>query len=150
MTLLGWAQIALYCLIIVALTRPLGGYMTRLFAGEHTFLTPVLGPVERGFYRAAGVDEHSEQHWVTYGLAMLAFSAAGFFLLYALQRLQGVLPLNPQGMAGTSPHLAFNTAVYADSPIKIETAFEIDSFPKKRKIICVARLLSTFVTQRPH
>jgi len=111
MTLLGWAQIALYCLIIVALTRPLGGYMTRLFAGEHTFLTPVLGPVERGFYSAAGVDEHSEQHWVTYGLAMLAFSAAGFFLLYALQRLQGVLPLNPQGMAGTSPHLAFNTAV---------------------------------------
>ncbi len=111
MTLLGWAQIALYCLIIVALTRPLGGYLTRLFTGERTFLSPVLGPVERGFYRAAGVDERSEQHWVTYGLAMLAFNAAGFFLLYALQRLQGVLPLNPQGMAGTSPHLSFNTAV---------------------------------------
>ena len=111
MTLLGWAQIALFCLIIVALTRPLGGYLTRLFTGERTFLSPVLGPVERGFYRAAGVDERSEQHWVTYGLAMLAFNAAGFFLLYALQRLQGVLPLNPQGMAGTSPHLSFNTAV---------------------------------------
>ena len=111
MTLLGWAQIALYCLIIVALTRPLGGYLTRLFTGERTFLSPVLGPVERGFYRAAGVDERSEQHWVTYGLAMLVFNAAGFFLLYALQRLQGVLPLNPQEMAGTSPHLSFNTAV---------------------------------------
>ena len=111
MTLLGWAQIALFCLIIAALTRPLGGYLTRLFTGERTFLSPVLGPVERGFYRAAGVDERSEQHWVTYGLAMLAFNAAGFFLLYTLQRLQGVLPLNPQGMAGTSPHLSFNTAV---------------------------------------
>ena len=111
MTFLGWAQIALFCVIIVALTRPLGGYMTRLFAGERTFLSPVLGPVERGFYRAAGVDGRSEQHWVTYGLAMLAFNAAGFFLLYALQRLQGVLPLNPQGMVGTSPHLSFNTAV---------------------------------------
>ena len=111
MTFLGWAQIALYCLIIVGLTRPLGGYMTRLFAGERTLLSPVLGPVERGFYRAAGVDERSEQHWVTYGLAMLAFNALGFLLLYALQRLQGVLPLNPQGMAATSPHLSFNTAV---------------------------------------
>ena len=111
MTFLGWAQIALFCLIIVGLTRPLGGYMTRLFAGERTFLSPVLGPVERGFYRAAGVDERTEQHWVTYGLAMLAFNALGFLLLYALQRLQGVLPLNPQGMAATSPHLSFNTAV---------------------------------------
>ena len=77
MTFLGWAQIALFCLIIVGLTRPLGGYMTRLFAGERTFLSPVLGPVERGFYRAAGIDERSEQHWVTYGLAMLAFNAPG-------------------------------------------------------------------------
>jgi K+-transporting ATPase ATPase A chain len=111
MTFLGWAQIALYCLVILALARPLGGYMTRLFAGERTLLSPVLGPVERGFYRAAGVDERQEQHWVTYGLAMLAFNAMGFFLLYALQRLQGVLPLNPQGMAGTSPHLSFNTAI---------------------------------------
>ena len=111
MTLLGWAQIALYCLIILALTRPLGGYMTRLFAGERTLLSPVLGPVERGFYRAAGVDERSEQHWVTYGLAMLAFNALGFFLLYALMRLQQFLPLNPQGMPATSEHLSFNTAV---------------------------------------
>jgi potassium-transporting ATPase potassium-binding subunit len=103
MTFLGWAQIALFGLIIVALTRPLGGYMTRLFAGEQTLLSPVLVPVERVFYRAAGVDERREQHWVAYGLAMLAFNAAGFLLLYALQRLQPVLPLNPQGMAAVSP-----------------------------------------------
>jgi K+-transporting ATPase ATPase A chain len=111
MTFLGWAQIALYCLVIVALTRPLGGYMTRLFAGERTLLSSVLGPVERGLYRAAGVDERREQHWVSYGLAMLAFNAAGFALLYALQRLQHVLPLNPQGMTAPSAHLSFNTAV---------------------------------------
>ncbi len=111
MTLLGWAQIVLYCLVIVALARPLGGYMTRLFAGERMFLSPVLGPVERGFYRASGVDGRAEQHWVTYGLAMLAFNAAGFLLLYGLLRLQPFLPLNPQSMAAPSAPLSFNTAV---------------------------------------
>src|SRR6476661_5586040 len=111
MTFLGWAQIALFCLIVVALARPLGGYMTRLLAGERTFLSPVLGPVEHGFYRLAGVDERAEQHWVTYGLAMLLFNGLGVLLLYGLQRLQGVLPLNPQGLAPVGPDLAFNTAV---------------------------------------
>ena len=111
MTLLGWGQIALYCLLVLALARPLGGYMKRLFADGRTPLSPVLGPVERGLYRAAGIDPRAEQHWVTYGLAMLAFNAAGFLILYALQRLQAFLPLNPQAMAGTSPHLSFNTAV---------------------------------------
>lgn len=72
MTFHGWAQIALYGLLIVAMVRPLGGYMTKLFAGERTFLAPVLAPVERAFYRAAGVDARNEQHWVTYGLAMLS------------------------------------------------------------------------------
>ena len=71
----------------------------------------MLRPVEHGFYRLAGVDERSEQHWVTYGLAMLAFNALGFFLLYALMRLQQFLPFNPQGMPATSEHLSFNTAV---------------------------------------
>jgi Mn-containing catalase len=80
MTFTGWAQIALYCLIIVALVRPLGGYMTRLFAGDRMFLTPVLGPIERGLYRAAGVDERGEQHWATYALAMLAFNLARDFM----------------------------------------------------------------------
>ena len=111
MTVTGWAQIALYCLIIVALVRPLGGYMTRLFAGERMFLTPVLGPIERGLYRAAGVDERTEQHWATYALAMLAFNLAGLLLLYGMQRLQQFLPLNPQALPAVAPDLAFNTAV---------------------------------------
>src|SRR4051794_37559345 len=111
MTFTGWAQIVLYCLIIVALVRPLGGYMTRLFAGERMFLTPVLGPIERGLYRAAGVDERGEQHWATYALAMLAFNLAGLLLLYGMQRLQHLLPLNPQALPGVAPVLAFNTAV---------------------------------------
>jgi K+-transporting ATPase ATPase A chain len=111
MTILGWVQIALFCLIIIALARPLGGYMTRLFAGERTLLSPVLGPLERGFYRLAGVDAREEQHWLAYGLAMLAFNALGFLLLYALQRLQHLLPLNPQGLGPVPPDLAFNTAV---------------------------------------
>lgn len=111
MTLIGWIQIALFCVVILALTRPLGGYMTRLFAGERTFLSPILGPVETGFYRLAGVDARSGQHWLSYATAMLIFNAAGALLLYALQRGQGALPLNPQGLPGVGPELAFNTAI---------------------------------------
>jgi K+-transporting ATPase ATPase A chain len=111
MTLNGWIQIAIYCAVIILLTKPLGGYMTRVFNGERTFLSPVLGPIERGFYRLAGVDEKAEQHWVTYAIAMLAFSMAGFVSLYALQRLQAVLPFNPAGQSAVSPDLAFNTSV---------------------------------------
>lgn len=110
MTLLGWTQIVLFCLLVLALVRPLGGYMTRLFAGEPTLLSPALRPVERRLYRLAGVDPGVEQHWVTYGLAMLLFNAAGFLLLYALQRVQHLLPLNPQGLPAVPPDLAFNTA----------------------------------------
>lgn len=107
----GWAQVALYGLIVLALVRPLGGYLARVFAGERVLLTPVLGPLERGLYRAAGIDARTDQHWTSYALAMLAFSAAGVLLLYALQRLQPLLPLNPQGMGAVPPDLAFNTAV---------------------------------------
>ncbi|HVZ06367.1 potassium-transporting ATPase subunit KdpA [Rhodopila sp.] len=111
MTLNGWLQIALFCLLLLLITRPLGGYMTRVFNGERTVLSPVLRPLERCFYRLAGVDETEEQHWIGYTVAMLAFSFAGFVVLYALQRLQGILPLNPQGMEAVSPDLAFNTSV---------------------------------------
>ena len=111
MTVIGWAQIILYCAIIVALTPVLGGYMTRVFNGERTFLSPVLRPVETLLYRAAGVNEKSEQHWLTYTVAMLLFNAAGFLMLYALLRLQGALPLNPAEMAGAASDLSFNTAV---------------------------------------
>jgi potassium-transporting ATPase potassium-binding subunit len=111
MTVNGWLQVALYCVLLVLLTKPLGGYMTRVFAGERTPLSPVLRPLERGLYRISGVDEAQEQHWVVYAIAMLAFTFAGFVVLYALQRLQAVLPFNPQKLDAVSPDLAFNTSV---------------------------------------
>ena len=110
MTVNGWIQILVFIALVVAVTRPLGGFMTRVFTGERTLLSPIVGPVERGLYRLAGVDERTEQHWVSYAVSMLLFSAAGMLLLYALQRLQAVLPLNPQDMAAVPPDLAFNTA----------------------------------------
>jgi potassium-transporting ATPase potassium-binding subunit len=111
MTFNGWLQIAIYCVLLVLITKPIGGYMTRVFNGDRTFLSPVLGPIERGLYRASGVDETQEQHWVAYAIAMLAFSFAGFVVLYVLQRLQAVLPFNPQDQAAVTPDLAFNTSV---------------------------------------
>ncbi|MBN9066926.1 MAG: potassium-transporting ATPase subunit KdpA [Rhizobiales bacterium] len=111
MTVNGWLQIALFCAIVIALVKPLGWYMTRVMAGERTFLSPVLRPVERLLYAGAGIDERQEQHWLTYTLAMLAFNAAGFVLLFGLQRMQGLLPLNPMQMGAVSPDSAFNTAV---------------------------------------
>ncbi len=111
MTVNGWSQIALFCVAVIALTKPLGVYLTRVLTGERTLLSPLLRPVERGIYRLCGVDETSEQHWVTYTAAMLFFSLAGFLVLYALQRVQGLLPFNPAGQANVEPALAFNTAL---------------------------------------
>jgi K+-transporting ATPase ATPase A chain len=111
MTALGWIQIALYCAILLLITAPLGGYMTRVFNGERTFLSVLLRPVERAVYWLCGVDEREEQHWTSYGIAMFAFSIAGFVLFYAIQRLQGVLPLNPAHLPAVGEHLAFNTAI---------------------------------------
>src|ERR1700691_4407883 len=109
MTINGWLQIGLFCAIVTALARPFGGYMMRVFGGERTLLSPILRPLERGLYRIAGVDETTEQHWLTYGVAVLIFSLAGFVSLYALQRLQAVLPLNPQHFDPVGADLAFNT-----------------------------------------
>jgi K+-transporting ATPase ATPase A chain len=111
MTVNGWIQIAVFCAIVIALVKPLGWYMTRVMAGERTFLSPILHPVERLLYAGAGVDERQEQHWLGYSLAMLAFNAAGFVLLFALQRLQEVMPYNPVHMGAVSADSAFNTAV---------------------------------------
>jgi len=111
MTFNGWLQIALYCVLLILITRPIGGYMTRVFNGERTVLSPVLRPLERGIYKLCGVDETQEQHWVSYAIAMLAFSFAGFVVMYGIQRLQNVLPLNPAGQDAVSPDLAFNTSV---------------------------------------
>ncbi|MEI9886304.1 MAG: potassium-transporting ATPase subunit KdpA [Rhizomicrobium sp.] len=111
MTVNGWIQIALFGVIVIAITRPLGGYLAKVFGGERTFLSPLLRPIERLFYAVAGVDEKEEQHWVTYAVAMLAFSIAGFVFLYGLMRLQDVLPFNPQHFPAVGEHLAFNTAI---------------------------------------
>jgi K+-transporting ATPase ATPase A chain len=107
----GWLQIALFSAIVIALTRPFGWYMTRVFAGARTPLSVLLRPVERLIYWCCGVDETEDQSWRSYALALLSFGAAGFLSLYALQRLQWYLPFNPQRQAGVEPVLAFNTAV---------------------------------------
>src|SRR5687767_5492887 len=111
MTVIGWIQILLYCAIVVALVLPLGWYMTRVFNGERTFLSPVLRPVEVALYWIAGVDERREQHWISYTLAMLLFHIGGFLILYALMRFQAGLPFNPADMSAVPEGLAFNTAV---------------------------------------
>ena len=110
MTINGWIQILVFCGILIALIRPLGGYMTAVFNGERTPLSLVLGPVERGLYRLASTSEREEQHWTAYAVSMLLFNLFGFLLLYLVLRLQGWLPLNPTGMANVPPELSFNTA----------------------------------------
>jgi K+-transporting ATPase ATPase A chain len=111
MTVNGWLQIALFSTAVVLLVNPFGGYMTRVFAGERTFLSPVLRPVERIFCRLAGLDERVDQGWVGYAVAMLLFNLAGVLVLYGMQRLQALLPFNPAGQPAVEEGLAFNTAM---------------------------------------
>src|SRR5215471_14614125 len=114
LTIIGWIQILLYCAIVVALVKPLGGYMTRVFNGEHSFLSPVLRPVEAALYWAGGVDKTREQHWLSYTIAMLFFHVGGFLILYILMRTQALLPhhwLNPAEQPAVAEDLSFNTAV---------------------------------------
>src|SRR6202048_137468 len=111
MTAIGWIQIILYCAIIAALVKPLGWYMTRVFNGERTFLSPILRPVEIGLYWIGGVDEKREQHWLTYTVAMLLFHVGGFLIIYGLMRLQAMLPFNPAEQSAVSQDLSFNTAI---------------------------------------
>jgi K+-transporting ATPase ATPase A chain len=111
MTAIGWIQIILYCAIIAALAKPLGWYMTRVFNGERTFLSPILRPIEIGLYWIGGVDEKREQHWLTYTVAMLLFHVGGFLIIYALMRLQATLPFNPAEQSAVSQDLSFNTAI---------------------------------------
>ncbi|HTV38756.1 MAG TPA: potassium-transporting ATPase subunit KdpA [Xanthobacteraceae bacterium] len=111
MTAIGWAQIVLYCAIIIAITPVLGRYMTLVFNGERTFLSPILRPVEVAIYKVSGVDERHEQHAVTYTVGMLLFHVFGFLLLYALMRVQQWLPFNPAGQSAVAPDLSFNTAI---------------------------------------
>src|SRR5207237_213780 len=111
MTVIGWIQILLYCAVVVALAKPLGWYMTRVFNGERTFLSPVLRPLETSIYWIGGVDERREQHWLTYTVAMLLFHVGGFLVIYAVMRLQAVLPFNPAGQSAVAEDLSFNTAI---------------------------------------
>jgi potassium-transporting ATPase potassium-binding subunit len=111
MSVIGWIQILLYCAIIVAITPVLGAYMTRVFSGGRTFLSPILRPVEAAIYKVAGVSEQGEQHAVTYTVAMLLFHVGGFLILYVLMRVQGWLPFNPADQSAVAPDLSFNTAV---------------------------------------
>ncbi|HTO09378.1 MAG TPA: potassium-transporting ATPase subunit KdpA [Myxococcota bacterium] len=111
MTMIGWIQILVFAAVIFALTKPLGIYMYRVFEGERRPLERFFGPVERVLYRLCGVNEREEQTWVEYTIALLLFSVFGVLITYAIQRLQAVLPLNPQGLAAVGPELSFNTAV---------------------------------------
>jgi len=111
MTFNGWLQIGLFALVVTLFVKPLGYYMTAVFTGERTFLSPLLSPLERLFYFLSGVDDKKEQNWIAYGVSMLAFSLAGFVLLYAIQRLQNILPFNPAELDAVSPDLAFNTSI---------------------------------------
>jgi K+-transporting ATPase ATPase A chain len=103
-------QILLFLIILLLITKPLGLYITKIFNGERTWLSPVLVPVERLFYRLCGVNPEEEQKWTGYALAMLIFSVAGMLLLYLIERTQAWLPFNPQGLANVPENLAFNTA----------------------------------------
>jgi K+-transporting ATPase ATPase A chain len=107
----GWAEIALTLGLALALGWPLGIFMSRVWNREKTWLDPVFAPVERGFYALCGIDPGKSQGWLGYAGSLLAFNLAGFLLLYAILRLQGVLPLDPQGFSGVTPDLAFNTAM---------------------------------------
>ncbi|HQR32465.1 MAG TPA: potassium-transporting ATPase subunit KdpA [Blastocatellia bacterium] len=110
MTINGWLQILVFFALILLATKPLGTFMARVFNGEHTFLDPVLRPAEHLIYRLTSVDETREMRWTEYGVAMLLFSLVSMMVLYLLQRLQAVLPFNPQKLANIEPSLAFNTA----------------------------------------
>ena len=111
MTVNGILQIAIYLIVLLLLVKPLGGFMARVYQGERTVLGRALGPVERLTYRLIGVNPEQEMGWKTYAVAVLVFSVFGMLFLYALQRLQGILPLNPEGLGDVSADSALNTAI---------------------------------------
>src|ERR1700730_9025018 len=111
MTVITWIQIVLYCAIVAALVKPLGWYMTRVFNGERTFLSPVFRPIEAALYWAGGVGDRREQTWVMYVVAMLFFHIGGFLILYVLMRTQAMLPFNPAEQTAVAEDLSFKTAV---------------------------------------
>jgi potassium-transporting ATPase potassium-binding subunit len=111
MTLNGWLQLGLYLVVLIALVKPLGTYMTRVYEGQFTHLDRFLGPIERLIYRLSGVRPQDAMNWKTYAIAVLLFNFVGLIVVYLSQRVQGALPLNPQGLGAVSPDSSFNTAV---------------------------------------
>ena len=109
--LLPYAKVAAFFLVILALTKPVGLYLEKVFSRKRTWLDPILAPVESALYGVSGIDPHKEQGWKAYTASMLAFNGAGILLAYAIQRLQGLLPLNPDRLPAVPPVLAFSTAV---------------------------------------
>jgi K+-transporting ATPase ATPase A chain len=111
MTGSGMLQMILYVAVLLLAAKPLGAYMARVYAGEPTWMAKAVGPLERLAYRTGGVDERTDMSWVRYAVAVMLFNILGLLVVYALQRLQGVLPLNPQGLGAVTPDSSFNTAV---------------------------------------
>src|SRR6202142_43222 len=111
MNIYSWIQLVFYMIVLLALAKPLGSFMAKVYQGEKTFLDPVFGPVERLIYRFAGVHADEEMNWKVYAIALMVFNVLGLLVVYALQRLQGFLPINPQGFGAVSPDSSWNTAV---------------------------------------
>ena len=111
MTSYGIFQILLFTAVVVALAKPMGAFMAKVFGGERTWLHRVLRPVETAIYRLCGIDEAAEQHWTRYAGSLLVFSAVSLLFTYLIQRVQQWLPLNPQGLGNVGDHLSWNTAV---------------------------------------
>ena len=111
MNIYSWLQLVFYMVVLITLTKPLGAFMARVYQGERTFLDPLLQPVERLIYRLSGVHPDEEMNWKVYAIAMLLFNGMGLLFVYFLQRIQGFLPLNPQGFGAVSPDSSWNTAV---------------------------------------
>src|SRR6185436_3836045 len=108
MSATAWLQLSTFLLVLLALVKPLGWYMARVYEGKPIGLDKILGPLERAIYRLAGVRPEVEMEWKTYAVAMLLFSMAGLLALYALQRFQNLMPLNPQAFGAVPPDLALN------------------------------------------
>ncbi len=111
MNIYSWFQLIFYMVVLLALAKPLGSFMAKVYQGEKTFLDPVFGPVERFIYRLAGVHADEEMNWKVYAIALMLFNVLGLLVVYAFQRLQGFLPLNPQGFGAVTPDSSWNTAV---------------------------------------
>jgi len=111
MNIYSWSQLIFYIVVLLALAKPLGSFMAKVYQGEHTFLDRVLGPVERFIYRLSGVKADEDMNWKTYAIAVMLFNVLGLIVVYSLQRLQAILPLNPQALGAVTPDSSWNTAI---------------------------------------